>query len=122
MLYETEIKVLEILWYEGFITAKDLAIRLEESIGWKQSTSYTVINRCVKKGLIERMGTNFTCKALITKEEAQKQEIELLTNKMFNGASDLLVASILGSSKMTTLQMDQLRNMLQEKQQEFMAE
>ena len=119
MIYEGEVKVLEILWGEGEMIAKDLAIKLEESYGWKQTTSYTVINRCVKKGLIQRIGSNFTCRPLITREEAQKQEIEILTNKMFNNTSDLLVASLLDSSEMTAPQIDELRLVIEEKMQEF---
>ena len=122
MIYEGEVKVLEILWKAGDMTAKDLAIKLEESSGWKQTTSYTVFNRCVKKGLIKRIGTDFTCRAMITREEAQKQEIEILTNKMFNNTSDLLVASLLDSSKMTASQIDELRRMIEEKMQEFAAD
>jgi len=113
MIFESELKVLEILWNEGDMTAKDLAIKLNESTAWSKTTTYTVIKKCVDKGLIERLGTNFTCRVTITREEAQKHETEILVNKMFGGSSDLLIASLLGGSNMTPLQIDQLRNMVQ---------
>jgi len=114
MIYESELKILEILWREGDMTAKDLAVILKETTDWSKTTTYTVIKKCVEKGLIERLEPNFVCHVLITKEEAQKQESEILANKMFNGSSDLLIASLLGGTKMTTSQVDQLRHMVQE--------
>jgi len=114
MIFESELKVLELLWTEGEMTAKELAVKLKESTDWSKTTSYTVIKKCVEKGLVERLGTNFTCRVVITQEEAQKQESELLADKMFGGSSDLLIASLLGSGKMTTSQIDKLRSMAQE--------
>ncbi len=42
----------------------------------------------MSKGAIERIEPNFVCKALISKEEVQKQETETLINKMFGGSSE----------------------------------
>lgn len=114
MIFESELKVLEVLWNEGDTTAKDLAIKLKASTDWSKTTTYTVIKKCIDKGLIERLGTNFMCRATITKEEAQKQESEILANKMFGGSSNLLIASLLGGSKITTSQVDKLRNVVQQ--------
>jgi len=114
MIYESELKVLKILWKEGDVSAKELAIKLNKSTGWSKTTTYTVLKRCVEKGLILRLGYYFTCRATITEEEARKMEIEILTNKMFDGSSDLLVASLLGASKITATQIDALRNVAQE--------
>ena len=96
-IFESELKVLEVLWSEGDTTAKDLAIKLNESTAWSKTTTYTVIKKCVDKGLIERLGTNFTCRAKITREEAQKRETEILLNKMFGGRSDSLIELLTGS-------------------------
>jgi len=93
-IFESELKVLEVLWNEGDMTAKNLAIKLNESTSWSKTTTYTVIKKCVEKKLVERLGTNFTCRVLITREEAQKHETEILINKMFGGSSDLLTSSL----------------------------
>lgn len=113
-IFESELKVLELLWEQGDTTAKELALQLKESTEWSKTTSYTVIKKCVDKGLIDRQGTNFLCHVLITREEAQRQESELLAEKMFGGNADLLIASLLGGSSMTSKQIDKLRDMVQE--------
>ena len=113
ILRETELNVLEILWNEGDTLAKDLAVKLNEAVNWKKTTSYTVLKTCIEKGLIERIGHNFTCRALITREEAQQRESKILADRMFNGSPDLLVASLLGVNKVTTDQLNAMRVLVQ---------
>ena len=55
-LFDSEIKVMEVLWKEGDLTAKQLADILSEKIGWNKNTTYTVIKKCISKGAIERYG------------------------------------------------------------------
>ena len=113
MIFESELRILEVLWDEGDTMAKDLAIKLNESIAWNKSTTYTIIKKCIDKGLVERLETGFImCRATITKEEARKRESEILVDKMFEGSSDLLIASLLGGSKITTSQIEKLRHMV----------
>jgi len=114
MIYESELKVMEILWNEGDTTAKELAIKLNESTNWSKTTTYTIIKKCIDKGLIQRIESNFLCRAVITKEEAQRQETELLADKMFDGSSDLLIALLLGGSHMNASQAKALRQMIQQ--------
>ena len=113
-IYESEIKVLKILWRDGKVSARDLAVELNESTGWSKTTSYTVITRCVAKGLILREEDNFNCHAAVTEEEARRNEIEILANKLFDGSSDLLMASLLGANDITPEQIGALRVLAQE--------
>lgn len=54
-LFDSEIKVMEVLWKEGDLTAKQLADILSEKIGWNKNTTYTVIKKCISKGLLNVM-------------------------------------------------------------------
>lgn len=112
-IFHSELKILEILWSKGDMRAKDLAVELEHSTKWHKATTYTIIRTCMKKGLIERVGIDFICRPLISKEEAQKQEVDILVEKMFNGSLDLLIALLLNHSKITPCQVDGLRELLQ---------
>jgi len=113
MIYKSELKILELLWIEGELTAKELAEKLNASIAWSKTTTYTIIKRCLTKGYIERLGTNFTCRAIITREEARQQELSILSEKMFDGSKDQLLASLLGRSSITPTQIKQLRQLVQ---------
>ena len=75
-LFDSEWKVMEVLWQDGDTTAKELTLRLADSAGWNKNTTYTVIKKCVEKGAIERREPNFLCHACITKEAAQQEEAD----------------------------------------------
>ena len=82
-LFDSERKVMEVLWREGDMTAGQLAKILKEETGWNRNTTYTVIKKCVAKGAIARSEPNFFCRALLTREQAQAQQTEELIDKMF---------------------------------------
>ena len=77
-LFDSEWKVMEVLWQENDRTAKEISLRLADSIGWNKNTTYTVIKKCIDKGAIERREPNFICHATITKQQAQKEEADTL--------------------------------------------
>ena len=49
-LFDSERKVMEVIWEHGDIAAREIALILHEKIGWNKNTTYTVIKKCVKKG------------------------------------------------------------------------
>ena len=63
-LFDSELKVMGVLWDEGDTTAKHISDVLKEEIGWNMNTTYTLIKRCIKKGAIERSEPNFMCHAI----------------------------------------------------------
>jgi len=99
-LFDSELKVMAILWKEGDTSAKQITETLKEQISWSKSTTYTIIKRCIDKGAIERIEPNFICRPLVTIEEAREHETTVLINKMYGGAGDQLVASLLSGSKL----------------------
>ena len=98
-LFDSELKVMEVLWRDGDRTAKEIAVILREETGWNTNTTYTVIKKCVAKGAIRRSEPGFQCHALISKTEVQAAETEALIGKLFDGSPDLLFASLLDSRK-----------------------
>jgi len=94
-LFDSELQVMEVIWKEGDLPAKQIAKILEAQIGWNKNTSYTVIKKCVEKGAIERIEPHFICRSRISKEETQDFEVDELINKHFEGSESLLFASLL---------------------------
>lgn len=113
-LFDSELKVMNVLWHEGDTTAKHIAEVLNKEIGWNVNTTYTVIKRCIKKGAILRTEPNFTCHALMGKEEVQEAETEELINKIYDGSADKLFAALLGSRKLSAEQIEKLKQMVRD--------
>lgn len=113
-LFDSEIKVMDVLWKEGDTTAKHIAEILGVEVGWNVNTTYTLIKRCIKKGAIERTEPNFMCHALIAKEKVQEAETNELINKIFDGSADKLFASLLGRKKLSAEQIEKLKQIVGE--------
>ena len=113
-LFDSELKVMDVLWREGDATAKYIADMLKAEVGWNKNTTYTLIKRCIKKGAIERSEPNFMCHALIPKEEVQEAETEELINKIYDGSADKLFAALLSRKKLSSEQIDRLKQMVKD--------
>jgi BlaI family penicillinase repressor len=111
-LFDSELKVMEVLWREGEITAGRLASVLKSEIGWNRNTTYTVIKKCIDKGAAERLEPNFRCRALISREEVQGQETNELINKMFDGSPEMFFATFLNEKNLTREQIDNLKHLV----------
>ena len=113
-LFDSELKVMDVLWKEGDMPAKQISDILKESTGWNMNTTYTVIKKCIAKGAIERKEPNFLCHALIARDVVQAAETEELLHKLFDSSPDLLFASLLGHQRLSKAQIDNLRRMVSE--------
>ena len=113
-LFDSELKVMDVLWREGDLPAKAIARTLTEKIGWNVNTTYTLIKRCIAKEAIERSEPGFMCRALVSKEQVQQEETQELIDKVFDGSADKLFASLLGGRRISREQLEQLRRMIDE--------
>lgn len=113
-LFDSELKVMDVLWKEGDTPARRIAEVLTAEQGWNVNTTYTLIKRCMKKGAIERSEPNFMCHALIPKEEVQEAETNELIDKIYDGSADKLFAALLGRKKLSSEQIDKLKQIVGE--------
>ena len=112
--FDSELKVMDVLWKEGDKTAKQISEILGESIGWNVNTTYTVIKKCIAKGAIERSEPNFMCHALIEKEQVQQAEANELIDRIFDGSADKLFAALIGRRKLSRSEIERLKKMVDE--------
>ena len=113
-LFDSELKVMGVLWKEGDVPAKHIADMLNKELGWNKNTTYTLIKRCMKKGAIERSEPDFICHALIPKEEVQEAETNELIDKIYDGSADKLFAALLGRKKLSAEQIEKLKQIVGE--------
>lgn len=113
-LFDSELKVMGVLWNEGSVPARHIADILNRELGWNKNTTYTLIKRCIKKGAIERTEPNFVCRALIPKEEVQEAETNELIDKIYDGSADKLFAALIGRKKLSAEQIEKLKQIVGE--------
>lgn len=113
-LFDSELKIMEILWEQGETSARDIVDILTQRIGWNKNTTYTVIKKCIDKGAIERSEPGFMCKSLVSKDEVQQSETEQLIDKMFGGSSELFFSSFLKNKGISESEAERLAQMIKE--------
>ena len=74
-LFDSEAKVMEIIWNRGPLSAKEISLIAADSIGWNKNTTYTVIKKLESKGFIKRTDPGFICTPLVSQEEMQKKSV-----------------------------------------------
>ena len=111
-LHEGELNVMELLWSNKVLAAKDISKIIKEYIGWEKNTTYTVIKRLIDKGAISREDPGFLCRAEVTKKQVQEIETKALLSKMYNGSLTNFITDYLASCKLTTEQVIELQRML----------
>ena len=93
-VFESEYKFCLILWENEPIKSPDLAKLCFEQLGWKASTTYTVIKRLSERGVLKNEKTVVT--SLVSKEEIQAFEIDELVEKIEEAYPDIEVQTLNG--------------------------
>ena len=117
-LFDSELKVMEVLWQQGDRSAREIARILGGETGWNVNTTYTIIKKCIAKGAIRRTEPGFQCHALLSKAEVQAAEAEELLGKLFDGSPDLLFASLLSGRRLSREQLARLGQMIADAERE----
>ena len=111
-LHEGELNVMELLWSNQSLSAKDIAKIIKDYIGWEKNTTYTVIKRLIDKGAIVREEPGFICKAVVTKSEIQKIETRVLFDKLFGGDISNFFKEYLANEKLGAEEIRELRKIV----------
>lgn len=113
-LSKSVLRVMNVLWDNGDSSAKAISEVLAGVCGWNKNTTYTVIRQCEKKGLLERREPGYLCHALLTREEAQRAEVDSLMERLFQNSPKLLLSALAGGGKLSAEERAELRRLIDE--------
>lgn len=111
-LHEGELNVMELLWSNKLLAAKDIAKIIKEYIGWEKNTTYTVIKRLIDKGAVERQDPGFMCKAVVSKTKIRELETNALLEKLFDGSFNCMMSEYLKSHKLSASEVLELEQII----------
>lgn len=113
-LHEGELNIMELLWSNKSLAAKDISKIVKEYIGWEKNTTYTVIKRLIDKGCITREEPGFICRAAISKQKVQMIETEALLNKFYNGSLSNFFNDYLRNRELSRVEIMALEHVISE--------
>lgn len=109
-VFESEYRFCLILWEHEPVTGRELVRLCQEQLGWKQSTTYTVIKRLSERGVLKNDHSVVT--SLVSKEQVQAAEIDDLVEKKFEGSLPAFLAAFTKHQKMTAKDIDEIQAMI----------
>lgn len=115
-LHEGELNVMELLWTNKELAAKDIAKIIKEYIGWEKNTTYTVIKRLIDKGAISRKEPGFICRATVKKSFIQEIETKKLLDKLYNGSITNFITTYLAVQKLSQNDIVELKKIISSSQ------
>ncbi len=108
---ESEYRFCLILWENEPIKSKELVRLCEERLGWKSTTTFTVIKRLSDRGVVKNEKTIVS--ALISKEQVQESEIEEMVEKTFEGSIPAFLAAFGRHRKMSEKEIEEIKKIIE---------
>lgn len=113
---ESEYRLMDILWDEAPINSMKLVGLAGERLGWKKSTTYTILRGLREKGLVKN--ERALVETLVTRNDVQRQESRAFLDKKFHGSLPAFVAAFLGDERLTREETDKLQALIDKAKEE----
>jgi len=117
-LFDSELKVMEIIWEKESVSAKEISTILADTIGWNKNTTYTIIKKLIEKEAIHREEPNFICTSRIKKAQVQSEETNSLIDKLYQGSKKMFFATFLQNEKLSKEELEELKKMIDEQEKD----
>lgn len=109
-IHESEYRFCLILWENEPVTAVELVKLCQQQLGWKRTTTYTVIKRLAERGVLRN--DNGTVTSLVSRDEAQASEIGELVEKKFQGSLPAFIAAFTKHQSLSRQDLDEVQRMI----------
>ena len=111
-LFDSEFRLMELVWEKEPVSAKELSLVAAEQFGWNKNTTYTVLKKLVDKRVIERSEPGFMCTSLVARENVRRAETERLIQKLYGGSRQALFSSLLEDEPLSKEEINELRKLI----------
>lgn len=111
-LFDAEYKFMEIIWEHEPVNSTELVRLSLDTLGWKKSTTYTVLRKLCERGMLSN--DNAIVTAIVKREDAQRNESRTLMDKAFNGSLPQFLTAFLGGNKISQQEADELKRIIEE--------
>ncbi len=112
LMTEAETELARIIWEKEPLGSGDLVRLAAERLGWKKSTTYTVLRKICENGIFQNEQSCVT--SLLSQEEYTRRKGEQYLEEHYNGSLPGFVAAFLKKKKLSKKEMEELATMIEE--------
>ena len=109
-LCESEFRFATLVWDHEPVPSGNLVKLAAEKLGWKKSTTYTVLKKLCERGILQNEQSIVTAK--VAREEVQRYESEQIVNRAFGGSLPRFIAAFMGDKTLTSEQVEELKKLI----------
>lgn len=109
-VFESEYRFCLILWEHEPIKSSQLVELCKQQLGWKPTTTYTVIKRLSERGVLKNEKTVVT--SLVSKDQVQGAQIDEMVEKTFEGSLPAFIAAFTKHQKLSNAEIDAVQQMI----------
>ena len=106
-LAEGEYRFACIVWEHEPLPSGRLVELSRQELGWKKSTTYTVLKKLVEKGVLRN--ENAVVTAAVPKEEILREESRAVVDRTFEGSLPSFLAHFMGGRTISDAEADELK-------------
>ena len=109
-LFDGEYKFANLVWEHEPIGSGELVKLSQQQLGWKKSTTYTVLKKLCQKGILHN--ENAVVTALVKREAVQKYESQAVLEKAFDDSLPKFIASFLSDRKLSQQEAEEIQALI----------
>ena len=110
-VFESEYRFCLILWEHEPIRTTELVTLCQEQLGWKPTTTYTVIKRLSERGILENNNKIIT--SLVSKDQVQAAELNEMLEKTFEGSLPAFIAAFGKRQALSDTEIEEIRRIIE---------
>ncbi len=111
-VFESEYRFLCVIWENEPVSSPQLVELCGEQLGWKKSTTYTVLRKLAEKGMVQNENTIVT--SLVSKEQVDRQASDELLERTAGGDVPRFLAAFLKDRKLTQKDIQRIQKLIDE--------
>ena len=115
-LAEAEKKFAQLIWEHEPLPSRRLLELAAQELGWKSTTTYTVLRRLCDRGLFQNEKSQVT--SLVSREEFHRQQSRSFVQEAFGGSLPGFLTAFMGGRKLTQAQAEELRDLIDHYEEE----
>lgn len=109
-LFDAEFKFMCILWEAEPLSARGLTVLCQERLGWKRTTTYTVLRKLSDRGILQNVNSQVS--SIVKREKVQKYESETVVEKAFNGSLPKFIAAFLDDKTLSAEEAEEMKRLI----------
>lgn len=109
-LCESEYRFMNVIWENEPLTSGELVTLCEKTLGWKKSTTYTVLKKLCQRGVAQNRDTVVASR--VARDDVRSYESERLVERAFDGSLPGFLAAFLGGKTISEQEAAELKRLI----------